>query len=231
MDKIILITGANRGIGLEIGKQLLAKDFTVVFTMRNMAIGRPVVNEIRKVYKKAWFHQLNVSEEQSIADVITYFEETCERLDVLINNAAILHDQNHASVQVSLKDMRETMETNLYGPMMLTRAMIPFLKRSNDPRVINLSSTMGQLSTMGAGYAAYRISKTALNALTVIQSKELARDGIKVNSMCPGWVKTEMGGPNAIRSLGKGAETAVWLATSANIPSGKFFKDKKEIPW
>jgi NAD(P)-dependent dehydrogenase (short-subunit alcohol dehydrogenase family) len=231
MDKIVLITGANRGIGLEIGKQLLTKDFTVVFTMRNMAIGRPIVDDIRQEYKKAWFHQLDVSEEQSIVDVVTYFEEVCERLDVLINNAAILHDQNHASVQVSLKDIRETMETNLYGPMMLTRAMIPFLKKSDDPRVINLSSTMGQLSTMGAGYGAYRISKTALNALTVIQSKELARDGIKVNSMCPGWVKTEMGGPNAIRSLEEGAETAVWLATSGDIPSGKFFKDKKEIPW
>jgi NAD(P)-dependent dehydrogenase (short-subunit alcohol dehydrogenase family) len=231
MDKVVLITGANRGIGLEIGKQLLAKDFTVVFTMRNMAIGRPIVNDIRKEYKKAWFHQLDVSEEQSIADVVTYFEENCERLDVLINNAAILHDQNHASVQVSLPDMRETMETNLYGPMMITRAMIPFLKKSDDPRVINLSSTMGQLSSMGAGYAAYRISKTALNALTVIQSKELVRDGIKVNSMCPGWVKTEMGGPNATRSPGEGAKTAVWLATSGNIPSGKFFKDKKEIPW
>ncbi|MEE9462860.1 MAG: SDR family oxidoreductase [Bacteroidales bacterium] len=231
MDKVVLITGANRGIGLEIGKQLLAKDFTVVFTMRNMAIGRPIVNDIRKDYKKAWFHQLDVSEEQSIADVVTYFKEICERLDVLINNAAILHDQNHASVQVSLPDMRETMETNLYGPMMVTRAVIPFLKKSDDPRVINISSTMGQLSTMGAGYGAYRISKTALNALTVIQSKELARDGIKVNSMCPGWVKTEMGGPNAIRSLEEGAETAVWLATSSNVPSGKFFKDKKEIPW
>ena len=231
MDKVVLITGANRGIGLEIGKQLLAKDFTVVFTMRNMATGRPIVNDIRKEYKKAWFHQLDVSEEQSITDVVTYFEEICERLDVLINNAAILHDKNHASVQVSLPDMRETMETNLYGPMMVTRAMIPFLKKSDDPRVINISSTMGQLSTMGAGYGAYRISKTALNALTVIQSRELARDGIKVNSMCPGWVKTKMGGPGATRSLDEGAETAVWLATSGNIPSGKFFKDRKEIPW
>ncbi len=88
---------------------------------------------------------------------------------------------------------------------MVTRAMIPFLKKSDDPRVINISSTMGQLSTMGAGYGAYRISKTALNALTVIQSKELAREGIKVNSMCPGWVKTEMGGPGATRSLEEGA--------------------------
>ena len=143
MNKIALITGADRGIGLEIGKQLLAKDFKVVITMRNMAIGRSVVDDIRKQYKKAWFHQLDVTEEQSITDLVTYLEESRKRLDVLINNAAILHDENHASVLVSVQDMRESMETNLYGPMMVTRAMIPFLKKSDDPRVINLSSTMG----------------------------------------------------------------------------------------
>ncbi len=231
MEKIVLITGADRGIGLEIGKQLLAKGLAVVFTMRNMAVGRPIVDEIRKYNKKAWFHQLDVSEEQSIADMVAYIEEACPRLDVLINNAAILHDKNHASVQVSLQAMRETMEINLYGPMMVTRALIPSLKKSNDPRVINISSTMGQLSSMGAGYAAYRISKTALNALTVIQSKELAREGIKVNSMCTGWVSTLMGGPDAPRTVDEGAKTAVWLATKKKIPTGKFFKDNKEIPW
>ena len=231
MDRIALITGANRGIGLEIGKQLLEKGFTVVFTMRNMAIGRPIVNELRKEHKTAWFHQLDVSEEQSIADVVKYFENTCERLDVLINNAAILKEENHASVNVSIQDMRETMETNLYGPMMMTRAMVPFLKKSDDPRVINLSSTMGQLSTMGAGYAAYRISKTALNALTAIQAKELGRESIMVNSMCPGWVKTDMGGSDAPGSPEEGADTAVWLATADNLSSGKFFKNRKEIDW
>ena len=231
MDRIALITGANRGIGLEIGKQLLEKGFTVVFTMRNMAIGRPIVDELRKEHKTAWFHQLDVSEEQSIADVVKYFENTCERLDVLINNAAILKEENHASVNVSIQDMRETMETNLYGPLMMTRAMVPFLKKSDDPRVINLSSTMGQLSTMGAGYAAYRISKTALNALTAIQAKELARESIMVNSMCPGWVKTDMGGSDAPGSPEEGADTAVWLATADNLSSGKFFKNRKEIDW
>ena len=231
MDRIALITGANRGIGLEIGKQLLEKGFTVVFTMRNMAIGRPIVDELRKEHKTAWFHQLDVSEEQSIADVVKYFENTCERLDVLINNAAILKEENHASVNVSIQDMRETMETNLYGPLMMTRAMVPFLKKSDDPRVINLSSTMGQLSTMGAGYAAYRISKTALNALTAIQAKELGRESIMVNSMCPGWVKTDMGGSDAPGSPEEGADTAVWLATADNLSSGKFFKNRKEIDW
>jgi len=231
MSKVALITGANRGIGLETGKQLLKRDFSVVFTMRNMATGRPIVDEIRQAYKKAWFHQLDVTEEQSIADLARYINESHDHIDVLLNNAAILKDENHASVLTSLQDMRETMETNLYGPLMVTRALIPFLKKSDDSRVINLSSTMGQLSSMGAGYAAYRISKTALNSLTLIQSKELAREGIKVNSMCPGWVRTDMGGSNAERPVEKGAETAVWLSTEGKIPTGKFFKDKKEIPW
>jgi NAD(P)-dependent dehydrogenase (short-subunit alcohol dehydrogenase family) len=231
MSKTAVITGAGRGIGLEIGKQLLARDFSVVFTMRNMATGRPIVNELRNEFKQAWFHQLNVAEENSIHDLVGYLEETVESVDILINNAGILLEGRHSSLEVSLEDMRETMETNVYGPLLLTRAMRPLLKKSNDPRVINLSSTMGQLSGMGSGHAAYRISKAALNALTVIQSGELAGDGIKVNSMCPGWVRTDMGGPNASRPVEKGAETAVWLATAEKIPSGKFLKDKKLIDW
>ncbi len=231
MDRIALITGASRGIGLETGKQLLARDFTVIFTMRNMAVGRPIVDDLRKEYKKAWFHQLDVTEEQSISDLVAYFDENCGQLDVLVNNAGIMIDRNNSFLEVSLQDMRETMETNLYGPLMVTRAMVPFLKKSGDPRVINLSSSMGQLSSMGAGHAAYRISKTALNALTVIQSKELASDGIKVNSMCPGWVRTDMGGSNAVKSVEKGAETVVWLATAGHVPTGKLFEEKKEINW
>ena len=231
MNKIALITGASRGIGLEIGKQLLLKDFSVLFTMRNMAIGRPLVNELREEFKNAWFHQLDVTEEQSIMDLASYIEEKCNRLDVLINNAGILKAEQHTFMEVALEDMKETMNTNLYGPLMVTRAMVPFLKNSDDPRVINLSSGMGQLSGMGTGNIAYRISKTALNALSVIQSRELAEFGIKVNCMDPGWVRTDMGGANADLPVEKGAETAVWLATADKIPNGLFLKDKKVMDW
>lgn len=231
MNKIAVITGSSRGIGLEIGKQLLTMNFEVIFTMRNMATGRPIVNELRKEYKNAWFHQMDVTEERSIADAVSYITGDFNKVDVLVNNAAIFIDENLKSTQVSIPDIRKTMETNFYGPLVITRAMIPLLNKSDDPRIINLSSSMGQLSVMGGGGAAYRISKAALNALTIIQSDEFTGDGIKVNSVDPGWVKTDMGGPGANRSLEKGAETAVWLATEAKIPNGKFIKDKKVIEW
>jgi NAD(P)-dependent dehydrogenase (short-subunit alcohol dehydrogenase family) len=231
MDRIALITGANRGIGLEIGQQLLKRDWTVIFSSRNMAAGRPLVNELRETYKTAWFVQLDVTEQESINYMSEYVIEEHGRLDVLINNAGIHLDENQSFLDVDIQDIRKTMETNLYGPLLVTRALLPALKKSDDARVINISSRMGQLSEMGAKSPAYRMSKTALNALAVIMSKELASDRIKVNTICPGWVRTDMGGTKAPKSLEEGADTAVWLATDPEIPSGKYFEGRKEIAW
>ncbi len=231
MDRIALITGTNRGIGLEIGKQLLSQDWTVIFTARNMAVGRPIVNELRETYKSAWFVQLNVDEEESINYMAEYVLKEFGRVDVLINNAGVLLDGGKSLSTLDIADLQKTMETNVYGPLQVTRALQPALKKGNDARVINISSLMGQLSTMGKDMPAYRISKTALNALTVIQAQELAGDKIKVNTMHPGWVSTDMGGPNATKSIEEGADTAVWLATENEIPTGKFFSERKEIEW
>ncbi len=231
MDKIALISGASRGIGLETGKQLLELGWNVVFTARNMHEGRPLVNKLREKWKSAWFHQLDVTDEQSISDIAEYVEDTCGRLDVLINNAGIMIEENHKIMDVELEDLHKTMATNLYGPLMLTRTMLPFFKDSKDARVINVSSRMGQLSGMEGGHAAYRISKTALNALTVVMAKELEGEGIRVNTICPGWVCTDMGGPDANKSIEEGADTAVWLATADKIENGKFYADRKVIPW
>lgn len=231
MDKIALISGASRGIGLETGKQLLELGWNVVFTARNMHEGRPLINKLREKWKSAWFHQLDVTDEQSISDVAEYVEDTCGRLDVLINNAGIMIEENHKIMDVELEDLHKTMATNLYGPLMLTRTMLPFFKDSKDARVINVSSRMGQLSGMEGGHAAYRISKTALNALTVVMAKELEGEGIRVNTICPGWVCTDMGGPDANKSIEEGADTAVWLATADKIENGKFYADRKVIPW
>lgn len=231
MERIALITGASRGIGLEIGKQLLSHGFTVIFTSRNMLIGRPLVNELRKEHKTAWFHQLDVTEEESIRDMVEYVLEEHGRVDVLINNAGVYLDEGQSTLNVDLDDMRKTMETNVYGPMMVTRAILPALKKSDDARVINLSSDMGQISSMGGGSPAYRISKTALNALTIIQSSELSSEGIKVNAIHPGWIRTDMGGRGAPRSLEEGTDTAVWLATEPDIPTGKYFFERKVIDW
>jgi NAD(P)-dependent dehydrogenase (short-subunit alcohol dehydrogenase family) len=231
MDRIALITGTNRGIGLEIGKQLLKLEWTVIFTARNMAVGRPIVNELRETYKSAWFVQLNVDEEESINYLADYVLKEFGRVDVLINNAGVLLDEGKSLSTLDISDLQKTMETNVYGPLQVTRALQPALKKGSDARVINISSLMGQLSTMGKDMPAYRISKTALNALTVIQAQELAGDKIKVNTMHPGWVRTDMGGSNATKSIEEGADTAVWLATENEIPTGKFFSERKEIEW
>jgi NAD(P)-dependent dehydrogenase (short-subunit alcohol dehydrogenase family) len=231
MDKIALISGANRGIGMETGKQLLELGWNVVFTARNMHEGRPLINKLREKWKSAWFHQLDVTDEQSISDVAEYVEDTCGRLDVLINNAGIMIEENHKIMDMELDDLHKTMATNLYGPLMLTRTMLPFFKDSKDARVINVSSKMGQLSGMEGGHAAYRISKAALNALTIVMAKELEGEGIRVNTICPGWVRTDMGGPNANKSIEEGADTAVWLATADKIENGKFYADREVIPW
>ncbi len=226
-----MITGASRGIGFEIGKQLLAKDWTVIFTARNMAVGRPLVNELRDTYKTAWFVQLNVDEQESIDYMAEYVMKEHGKLDVLINNAGIFLDENRSTLNVDIEDMRKTMETNVYGPLLVTRALLPALKKSDYARVINVSSEMGQLTGMGGGSPAYRISKTALNALTVVQSKDLASEGIKVNTIHPGWVRTDMGGSNAPRSLEEGADTAVWLATEPDIPTGQYFSERRVMDW
>ena len=231
MDRIALITGTSRGLGLEIGKQLLAKGLTVIFTARNMQVGRPIVNELRKQYKSAWFHQLDVTDPGGMQDLLEYVMEEHGRLDVLINNAGVYLDEHRSSLDVDLEDVRNTMETNVYGPMLLTRTLLPALRKSKDPRVINISSTMGQLSGMGGGSPAYRMSKAALNALTLVQSRDLASAGIRVNTMHPGWVRTDMGGRHAPRSIEDGADTAVWLATEPKIPDGKFLYNRKAIDW
>lgn len=231
MNKIALVTGSNRGIGLEISKQLAAKGITVIMTSRNMQSGRPQVNELRKQWKHVWYHHLDVNDEQSIQEVSQYLENSYGKLDILVNNAGIFLDERKSVLDLEIETLRSTMETNLYGPVRLVQVMLPLLKKSDDARVINLSSTMGQFSQLGELSAAYRVSKTALNAMTVILSAELSASNIKVNSVHPGWVKTDMGGPGAPRSIEEGADTAVWLATADKIPNGQFIYDRKTINW
>ena len=231
MDKIALITGTNRGIGLETSKQLASKGITVIMTARNMQAGRPMVNELRKQWKHVWFHQLDVNDEKSIQDTYQYLENSYGKLDILINNAGVFLDNGKISLDLDIDALRSTMETNLYGPYRLIQVMLPLLKKSDGARIINLSSTMGQFSSMSERSAAYRISKTALNAMTVIFSAELSAFNIKVNSVHPGWVRTDMGGYNATKSVEEGADSVVWLATADEIPNGKFIYERKVINW
>jgi NAD(P)-dependent dehydrogenase (short-subunit alcohol dehydrogenase family) len=231
MDKIALVTGTNRGIGLEIGRQLASKGITVIMTARNMQAGRPMVNEFRKQWRHVWFHQLDVNDEKSIQDTYQYLESSYGKLDILVNNAGVFLDDGKTTLDLDMDTLRSTMETNLYGPLRLIQVMLPLLKKSDDARIINISSTMGQFSAMSERSAAYRISKAALNAMTVIFSAELSVYNIKVNSVHPGWVRTDMGGPDATKSVEEGADSVFWLATADNIPNGKFIYDRKVINW
>jgi NAD(P)-dependent dehydrogenase (short-subunit alcohol dehydrogenase family) len=227
---IALVTGGNRGIGFEICRQLSLLGITVVLTSRNREKGLKAVEFLQSQGANVDFFQLDVTSEESIKKLLVYLKKMYNKLDILVNNAAIQIDSKPA-LNTETDVLRETIETNVYGPFTLIRELLPLLQQSNDGRIINFSSGLGAMNGMGGGYPAYRISKAAINAMTIIFAHELSGTNIRVNSMDPGWVRTKMGGTNAPRSVQKGAETAVWLATAEDVSTGKFYKDKMIIDW
>jgi NAD(P)-dependent dehydrogenase (short-subunit alcohol dehydrogenase family) len=230
-NPIIVVTGGNRGIGYEICRQLAGRGVQVVLTARKSEAGERAVKKLAVQNVSARFHPLNVTEPESVAALRDFLERTFGHLDVLINNAGIIMDEDASGLEVKLSTVRATLETNTLAPLHLAQTLAPLLKRGRAARIVNMSSGMGALSDMEGGYAAYRISKAALNAVTGILAAEL-RGAVAVNSMCPGWVKTDMGGANAERDVSQGADTAVWLALDASQDlTGKFVRDHKVIPW
>jgi NAD(P)-dependent dehydrogenase (short-subunit alcohol dehydrogenase family) len=229
--KTALITGANKGIGREVARQLAAKGFHVFVGARNAKAGRAAVGEIANRGGKATFLEIDVADNESVTTAAREFSNIAEHLDVLINNAGIIVDGDNAILEISNDLLRETLETNTVGALRVARAFAPLLRKSKAPRVINVSSGGGQLTGGADGWApAYCISKTALNGVTVQLAAALPK--FAVNSVCPGWVRTEMGGENASRSVEEGADTIVWLASEAPQElTSKFLRDRKEIPW
>ena len=218
---VALVSGANRGIGAEIATQLARDhDFTVVAGARDSSRVE-MADTVIPV-------ELDVTDDDSVRAVIARIEEDPGALDVLVNNAGVYGEPTGAA-DYDLADARRVFETNVFGPWRLIQAALPLLRRGRSPRIVNVSSGGGQLDDMGSGRAAYRLSKTALNALTRTLAAELPE--VSVNSICPGWVRTDMGGPTATRSVAEGADSAVWLATTDDPPSGGFFRDRRSIPW
>ena len=232
IEKIALVTGANRGIGLEICKQLARHNITVILSSRDSAKGETAKQGIEKEGLKVVYHPLDVTDENSIKQIETFIHEQYGRLDILVNNAGIFPGSMESALSSSVDTLRQAMETNLYGPFRLCQTFIPLMQKNNYGRIVNLSSGMGQLSDMNGCCPGYRTSKTALNALTRMLADEIKGSNILINSMCPGWVLTDMGGPNATRKVEEGADTAIWLATLADDgPSGGFFRDRQLISW
>ena len=231
--RIALVTGGNRGIGFEICRQLATTGVQVVLTARDPGKGRAAVKQLQDEGLPVEFHRLDVTSCRSIRACIAAVGERRGRIDVLVNNAGIMIDPRGSRFLDSKLDAyRDTLETNFLGPLQLAQAVVPLMKANRYGRIVNLSSGLGQLEEMGTGTPAYRISKTALNALTRILSTEFGESNILVNSMCPGWVRTGMGGDSAPRTPEQAADTALWLATLPDGgPSGGFFRDRKPIAW
>jgi len=229
MPGIALVTGANKGIGLEVVRQLAALGWHVFLTGRMLAAVRraaaPLGSSVTPI-------PLDITSQISIEAALSTTSQAVNHLDVLINNAGILDHDEKSIFDLPPERLRRMFETNTIGALRMTQAFLPLLRKSASGRIINVSSGAGQLSDMGSWAPAYSISKTALNGVTGQFAAALVDSQIAVNSVCPGWVKTDMGGYDAPRSVEEGADTIVWLATEApQSMTGLFIRDRKPIPW
>lgn len=230
-QKIILVTGSNRGIGFEVARQCARKNFHVIISGRNEEKLKMASGELQKENLKVDSLLMDVSDPGSIGEAAAAFKARYGKLDVLVNNAGIGIAGDNSLVYGSESVLSESLNTNSYGPLRVTKAFLPFIKSPG--RIIMISSGGGSMTDEPGGWwPAYCVSKTLLNAITRQLAYELSEKNIAVNAVCPGWVQTDMGGSGANRSVQKGAETPVWLAAEAPQKlTGLFLRDKKIIPW
>ena len=225
---VAIVTGANRGLGFATAEALAKKNYEVIFAARKIEELEEKLSPLKKEGLKVHAMTLDISDEKNIHSFCEKVTAQFPRLHVLVNNAGIMIDDQDLPIS---EKILKTFKTNTLGPFLLTQNLWPALKKSGSGRVVNVSSGMGQLSEMGGGSPAYRISKTGLNAVTKIFSNQTS-DAVLVNSICPGWVKTDMGGKEATRSLEQGISGILWAATLPNDgPNGGFFRDSKKLNW
>ena len=231
--RIAIVTGANRGLGLEIARQLMAGGAFVVAGCRDQAKCAAAVEQLAAGGDNAAALVLDVNDTHSVRAFVEEVVRAHGTPSILVNNAGVFPEERGSKVtENSTAYWRMTFETNLFGAVRMCREVVPHMQKVRYGRIVNVSSGLGQLSQMGAGTPAYRVSKAALNALTVTLAAEVKDSGILVNSMSPGWVRTDMGGQEAPRSVEEGADTAVWLCLlPSSGPTGQFFRDRTPIPW
>jgi NAD(P)-dependent dehydrogenase (short-subunit alcohol dehydrogenase family) len=238
--KIAIVTGANKGLGFEIARQLGQQNICVLLGARHTKRGREAVEQLKSEGSDAHTLILDVTHAPSIERARHFVEQEYGRLDILVNNAGVTHDSGLTPSETSLDTIRDVFETNFFGVIAVTQALLPLLRKSEGARIVNVSSGLGSLTQNSdprwpfskMKLLGYNSSKTALNAFTVLLASELRDTAIKVNSADPGWCRTDMGGEGAPNSAAQGADTAVWLATlPADGPTGGFFNNRQPVPW
>jgi NAD(P)-dependent dehydrogenase (short-subunit alcohol dehydrogenase family) len=230
VERVALISGGNRGLGREVARRLAEEGYQVVIGSRDPAKGEQTAQELGE---RVTACRLDVTDPDTIESCIDEIRRPYGRLDVLVNNAGVEGGGWRTNAtDVDLEEVRATLETNLFGAWKVTQAALPLMREHGYGRIVNLSSGMGQLSDMDGHAPGYRVSKTGLNALTRMLTAELGDENVLVNSCCPGWVRTDMGGPGARLSVEEGGDTPFWLATLPDDgPRGGFFRNRQPIPW
>ncbi len=239
-QRVALVTGGNRGIGYAVSRGLAQRGITVILGVRDPNKGAKACSLLQAEDLDVSFELLDVSDADSVTTAVNHIQAQFGRLDILVNNAGILIDSAENALDISQGTIKKTLQTNVLGPLMLCQNCIAPMKAGGYGRIVNMSSTLGSLSEMadpdsayaGVGTPAYRLSKAALNAVTTLVAKEVRDDNILVNSACPGWVRTNLGGDQAPLTPEQGADTPVWLATLPDDgPTGGFFRERARIPW
>ncbi len=229
---VAVVTGAYRGLGLETVNQLANLGYSVVLTGRNLEKGEAAASQFRSRGNDVHFQSLDVNNLESIASLNQFISDKYGRLDVLVNNAGIHYDMGHKATNPNWDIVNEATNTNFIGAWKVAVGLLDLIRKSDHGRIVNVSSGAGSLLDMSTGTPAYSASKAAMNVLTKQLAAELKSEGILVNSVCPGWVRTDMGGQAAPRSVEEGASGIVWAATLKDEgPTGGFFRDGKKINW
>jgi NAD(P)-dependent dehydrogenase (short-subunit alcohol dehydrogenase family) len=229
---VALVTGGNRGIGLEVCRQLAGTGVTVLLGSRDLHAGADAARQLTSAQTSVRPVQLDITSSSDVAAARTLVEQEFGALDILVNNAAVLLAEDAGILEVSDSELRETFEVNVFAQLAMCRAFVPAMVVRRYGRVVNVSSTAGQLQSMTSYAPAYSISKTALNAMTKVVAESVRGTGVLVNCVNPGWVRTSMGGPHAPLTVEQGADTIVWAATLAdNGPTGAFLGSRRPIAW
>ena len=237
MSRVVLVTGANRGIGREIVQQVVDAGDVALLGARDVDRARDAADAVEQVAAAAdrkgqvEVVPLDVTDQASVDAAARQVDGQHGRLDVLVNNAAIHYDTWQRGIDADLGVVEEAFQTNVLGAWRVAEAFVPLLLRAPSPRLVNVSSGSGSLASMGSGTPAYAVTKAALNALTRVLAGDLRSRGVLVNAVCPGWTATDMGGAGG-RPVAEGAASVMWAVNlSDDGPTGGFFRDGRPVPW